>query len=35
MSFVDHMNGSEDWPGWHQELCVSVASDSVYCVLSL
>ena len=33
--FVDHVNDSEDWPGWHQELSVSVASDSVYCVLFL
>ena len=35
MSFVDHVNCSEDWLRWRQELYVFVASDIVYCVLSL
>lgn len=34
-SFVDHAKGSENWPGWHHELRASVASDSIYYVLSL
>lgn len=35
VSFGDHVKGSKDWPGWHPKLCVPVASNSIYYVLSL